>query len=63
MTEPTGAVRAHHGNGYRPGRDERAGCRPGNRPAGDPPSPDAGPDSVTDLLRRLRDAAAAHDGE
>ncbi len=67
MTEPTEAVRAHHGRGYWAGPDERAGCRPGkgpgNPPDDDPPAPDARPGSVTGLLRRLRDAAAAHDGD
>lgn len=35
----------------------------GRRPVGpaDPPSPGEDPDSVAVLLRRLRDAAAAHD--
>jgi hypothetical protein len=77
MTEPMEAVSGHRGGQHGRRHDERGGCRsgdrrrdprrneaalgPGDRPADDPPSPGRGPDRVTVLLRKLRDAAAAHD--
>ena len=44
-----------------PSRPERVREDPQKQPAHDAYAPDAPPDSVADLLRRLPDAAAAHD--
>lgn len=55
--------RSHDGDvpgpGRQPGRDARAPVAGPDRAVPDR----ASPDTVTVLLRRLRDAAAAHDGE
>lgn len=74
---PGGQRGGQHGGQHGRRRDERGGGRhgdwhrdPGRKapvpgtgddPADDPPSPGTGPDRVAVLLRKLRDAAAAHD--